>query len=152
HRDHGIAKFIGLQQLAPKDGKRKATDDEFLTLEFDGSARLHVPMTKIELVQKYIGAGMARPTLSTLGGKRWKNARESVKDAVKDLAGELLRVQAAREASPGIRYPEDTAWQKEFEAEFPYEETEDQQTAIELTKRDMTKPRPMDRLICGDVG
>jgi len=167
HRDHGIAKFIGLQQLSQRgqkndpsgvptstSGKKSpaAGDDEFLTLEFDSGARLHVPMTKIELVQKYIGAGTSRPTLSMLGGKRWRNARESVKEAVKDLAGELIRVQAAREASPGIRFPDDTPWQKEFEAEFPYDETEDQLTAIDSTKRDMTRPRPMDRLICGDVG
>jgi transcription-repair coupling factor (superfamily II helicase) len=168
HRDHGIAKYVGLQLLA-KSASDKATDDragkrvgvrdgvgagedEFLTLEFDGGARLHVPVSKIELVQKYIGAGGARPTLSTLGGKRWKNAREQVKEAVKDLAAELLRVQAAREASPGIRFPEDTVWQKEFEAEFPYEETEDQLAAIAAAKRDMCSPRPMDRLVCGDVG
>ncbi len=163
HRDHGIAKFVGLQTLAqtagpaqrndaPKAKRNASAEDEFLTLEFDGRTRLHVPASKIELVQKYIGAGGARPTLSTLGGKRWKNAREQVKEAVKDLAAELLRVQAARESSAGIRYPDDTTWQKEFEAEFPYEETEDQLTAIVAVKRDMCSPRPMDRLICGDVG
>ncbi|MBL9121276.1 MAG: transcription-repair coupling factor [Phycisphaerae bacterium] len=161
HRDHGIARFVGLQTLAQlkltptareKGIERASAEDEFLTLEFDGGTRLHVPASKIELVQKYIGAGGAKPTLSTLGGKRWRNAREQVREAVKDLAGELLRVQAAREATSGIRYPADTAWQKEFEAEFPYEETEDQLSAIEATKRDMTSERPMDRLICGDVG
>ncbi len=154
HRDHGIARFVALQNLPRKDstGKSLGGEDEFLTLEFDGAARLHVPMSKIELVQKYIGAGTAKPTLSMLGGKRWKNARESVKEAVRDLAGELLRIQAARESTPGITYPADTAWQKEFEAEFPYEETEDQLVAIESTKRDMSSNRPMDRLICGDVG
>ncbi len=168
HRDHGIARFVGLQTLAQlkltptqaqqqaqargKGAEKASADDEFLTLEFDGGTRLHVPAAKIELVQKYIGAGGARPTLSTLGGKRWKNAREQVKDAVRDLAGELLRVQAAREATSGIRYPADTAWQTEFEAEFPYEETEDQLAAIDAAKRDMMSTRPMDRLICGDVG
>ena len=170
HRDHGIARFVGLHSLAQlkltpgksataKPAAEKgggpqgaSAEDEFLTLEFDGGTRLHVPAAKIELVQKYIGAGGARPTLSTLGGKRWRNAREQVKEAVKDLAGELLRVQAAREATAGIRYPADTAWQREFEAEFPYEETEDQLAAIEATKRDMMGERPMDRLICGDVG
>jgi transcription-repair coupling factor (superfamily II helicase) len=154
HRDHGIAKFLGLQQLKG-DRKEKAGgsgEDEFLTLEFDAGARLHVPMSKIELVQKYIGAGAARPPLSSLGGKRWKNAREGVKAAVRDLAAELLRIQAARESSPGIRYPADTPWQTEFEAEFPYDETEDQIAAIDATKRDMMRPRPMDRLVCGDVG
>jgi transcription-repair coupling factor (superfamily II helicase) len=87
-----------------------------------------------------------------LGGARWKSQKEKVAESVKDLAGELLRVRAAREASPGIAYPADTTWQKEFEAEFPYQETEDQLAALSAIKRDMASPRPMDRLICGDVG
>jgi transcription-repair coupling factor (superfamily II helicase) len=154
HRDHGIARFVGLQRLARKEGDAAAEppEEEFLTLEFDGGSRLHVPASRIELVQKYIGAGGTRPPLSLLGGKRWKRAKEEVEEGVKELAAELLRVQAAREAVPGIRYPADTAWQAEFEAEFPYEETEDQKAAIAAAKRDMTSPRPMDRLICGDVG
>jgi transcription-repair coupling factor (superfamily II helicase) len=153
HRDHGIARFLELRTMPTERGDGAGSDEaEFLTLEFDGGAKLHVPMAKVELVQKYIGAGAARPILSTLGGKRWRNARENVQEAVRDLAAELLRVQAARETMPGIRYPDDTPWQREFEAEFPYEETEDQLAAIDAVKRDMTRPRPMDRLICGDVG
>ena len=149
HRDHGIARFLGLRSMERKDAEG---EEEFLTLEFSKGAKIHVPASKIDLVQKYIGAGGARPRLSTIGGRRWKHQKEQVREAVRDLAAEMLRVQAAREATPGIRYPADTAWQREFEAEFPYEETEDQLAAIEAAKRDMAGPRPMDRLVCGDVG
>lgn len=166
HRDHGIARFLGLTTLdggTTLRGVREATDhratdgraasqEEFLTLEFASRAKLHVPASKIELVQKYIGAFKGEPKLSTLGGKSWKRQKEQVSEAVRDLAGEMLRIQAAREALPGTRFPADTTWQKEFEAEFPYEETEDQLAAIAAVKRDMSDMRPMDRLICGDVG
>jgi transcription-repair coupling factor (superfamily II helicase) len=149
HRDHGIARFLGLRSMGRKDA---SGEEEFLTLEFSGGTKVHVPAAKIDLVQKYIGAGGAKPRLSTMGGRRWKRQKEQVQEAVRDLAAEMLRVQAAREATPGIRFPADTPWQREFEAEFPYEETEDQLVAIESTKRDMSGPRPMDRLVCGDVG
>ena len=148
HRDHGIARFAGLCML--RGGS--AAPQEFLTLEFAGRAKLHVPASKIDLVQRYIGAFRERPELAKLGGQRWKRQKAKVKEAVRDLADQMLQIEAAREASPGIRYPADTAWQKEFEAEFPYEETEDQLAAIAAVKRDMSAPRPMDRLICGDVG
>jgi transcription-repair coupling factor (superfamily II helicase) len=147
HVDHGIARFAGLKPM-----RRGGTSQEFLTLEFAGSALLHVPATQIDLVQKYVGGFHGRPPLSTLGGKKWAKQKQSVAEAVKDLAAELLRVQAARQTQPGIRFPVDTAWQKEFEAEFPYEETDDQLAAIAAVKRDMSEDRPMDRLICGDVG
>ena len=148
HRDHGIARFLGLRTL--EDPSSSA--EEFLTLEFARGAKLHVPTSKIELIQKYIGAFTGRPELSTLGGKKWKRQKEKVADAVRDLAAEMLRLQAAREALPGICYPGDTTWQREFEAEFPYEETDDQLAAATAVKRDMAHDRPMDRLLCGDVG
>ncbi len=147
HIDHGIARFTGIKTMTR--GGRKG---EYLTLEFAGRSLLHVPATQIDLVQKYIGGFHGRPPLSTLGGRKWSKQKQAVADAVKDLAAELLRVQAARSVQNGIRFPEDTAWQKEFEAEFPYEETEDQLAAIAAVKHDMTDIRPMDRLICGDVG
>ena len=149
HRDQGIARFVGLGSLPREDGP----DQEVMTLEFEGGSHLHVPLSRIELVQKYVGAGStSAPGLSTLGGRRWKRQKEKVSDAVQDLAGEMLRVQAARTATPGIRFPADTDWQREFEAEFPYEETEDQVSAIAAVKRDMASSTPMDRLVCGDVG
>ena len=147
HRDHGLARFHGLDRLKGRDG-----GEEFLTLEFARGSKLHVPASRIELVQKYLGSFQSTPELSTLGGRRWAGQKLQVAEAVRDLAGEMLRIQAARAAQPGIRYPADTPWQREFEAEFPYEETPDQLAAIAAVKRDMTNPRPCDRLICGDVG
>ncbi len=147
HVDHGIALFAGLKTM-----RRGGVTQEYLTLEFAKNALLHVPVSQIDLVQKYVGGFQGRPPLSSLGGKRWAKQKEAVAEAVKDLAAELLRVQAARAAMPGIRYPEDTAWQREFEASFPYDETEDQLAAIAAIKRDMAHTKPMDRLICGDVG
>ena len=147
HVDHGIAKFTGIKTM-----RRGGLSQEYLTLAFAGDALLHVPATQIDLVQKYVGGFEGRPPLSTLGGKKWNKQKQQVADAVKDLAAELLRVQAARQTQPGTRYPGDTAWQREFEAEFPYDETEDQLAAISAIKQDMGKDQPMDRLVCGDVG
>ena len=150
HRDHGIARYDGLSPI--KDGRRDGGDVEFLTLQFDGGSVLHVPISKVALVQKYVGAGARKPPLSAIGGKRWKSQVADAQDSVRDLAAEMLRVQAVRDATPGIAFPADSDWQREFEAEFPWEETEDQLSAIEATKRDMQRARPMDRLVCGDVG
>jgi transcription-repair coupling factor (superfamily II helicase) len=147
HVDHGIAQFTGIKTM-----RRGGSSQEYLTLAFAHSAVLHVPATQIDLVQKYVGGFEGRPPLSALGGKKWGKQKQQVADAVKDLAAELLRVQAARQIQPGTRYPGDTAWQREFEAEFPYDETEDQLAAIAAIKQDMGQDQPMDRLICGDVG
>jgi transcription-repair coupling factor (superfamily II helicase) len=147
HADHGVAVFRGLRTMRKGDAA-----EEYLTLEFADKALLHVPASQIDLVQKYIGGFSGRPPLSKLGGKRWKKQKEQVAEAVKDLAAELLRVQAARAAMPGIAFPEDSPWMTQFEEEFPYDETEDQLAGIVAIKRDMTADRPMDRLICGDVG
>ncbi|MCC6677772.1 MAG: transcription-repair coupling factor [Phycisphaerales bacterium] len=165
HTDHGIALFSGLTMMKPRalPGQHRATlpgeakakepeTEEYLTLEFAGRARLQVPVTKIDQVQKYVGGFAGKPPLSTLGGQKWKNQKERTAESVKDLAAEMLRVRAAREHMPGIRYPADTPWQTEFEAEFPYTETEDQLSALGSIKQDMSRERPMDRLICGDVG
>jgi len=147
HREHGIARFAGLRTI-----EGDAAGEEFLVLEFARGAKLNAPASRMDLVQKYIGAFKGEPELSTLGGRRWKAQKEKVAEAVRDLAGEMLRLQAMRSALPGIRFPADTPWQREFEAEFPYDETEDQKAAINAVKRDMQTARPMDRLICGDVG
>ncbi len=149
HVVNGIARFNGMRTLT-----KGRTDDaeEFLTLEFADKAVVHVPVSQIDLVQKYIGAGGMKPTLSKLGGTRWSRTKERVAEAVSDLAGELLRIQAARAARPGTAYPQDTTWQREFEASFLYTETEDQLSVMDEIRRDLTAARPMDRLICGDVG
>jgi transcription-repair coupling factor (superfamily II helicase) len=111
-----------------------------------------VPASKIELVQKYVGGAKSDPELSKLGSTSWQKKKERVEAAVLDLASEMLDLQALREAKPGFAFPPDSDWQREFDAAFPHEETPDQLTTIAEIKRDMEKSRPMDRLICGDVG
>jgi transcription-repair coupling factor (superfamily II helicase) len=112
-----------------------------------------VPIAKIDLVQKYVGGGKSAPALSKIGSSSWEKRKQRVAEAVVDLAGELIDIQAARATEPGIAFPaDDSHWMAEFEAAFPYQETPDQLSAIDAVKADMAKPRPMDRLICGDVG
>lgn len=147
HTEHGIARFVGLRLM-----RKAGSTQEYLTLEFARGALLHVPATRIDLVQKYVGTSQERPPLSVLGSKRWARQKEEAALAARDLARRLLQIQAARAALPGIRYPPDTPWQKEFEAEFPFEETPDQIAAMAQIKRDMSDEQPMDRLLCGDVG
>jgi transcription-repair coupling factor (superfamily II helicase) len=160
HQDHGVSRFVGLTLMKPRELpspllKKKAKEDdleEYLTLEFAKNSRLHVPVTQIDMVQRYVGGFQGKPPLSALGGQKWKTQKAKAQESVRELAGEMLRVRAAREHMPGVQFPPDTAWQQEFEAEFPYDETEDQLAALAEIKRDMQSPRPMDRLICGDVG
>ena len=147
HVGHGIARYRGLK-LLEKNGQV----EEHLELEFHGRTKLFVPATKIGLVQKYIGGTKSRPTLAKLGGRHWERQKERVEEAVTDLAADMLELQAARASRPGITFPADTEWQREFDASFPYHETPDQLTTIDSIKRDMCLPRPMDRLLCGDVG
>ena len=148
HREHGIASFAGLRVMARGDGP----EEEFLTLEFARGSRLHVPAVDIELVQKYIGAFKGEPERSLLGGKSWARRKEKASDSVRELAHQMLSIQAARQSSMGMTFPPDTEWQHEFEAAFPWDETEDQLQAITAIKEDMQSTRPMDRLLCGDVG
>lgn len=147
HALHGIGRFRGLKTL-----ERSGKSDEYLALEFADHAVVHVPVSQIHVVQKYIGSVRGRPKLSKVGGSGWKRAKERVAEAVTDLAAELLALQAARETQPGTAYPHDTDWQREFEGAFAYTETEDQLRALQEIKHDMSRPRPMDRLLCGDVG
>ncbi|HUO09565.1 MAG TPA: transcription-repair coupling factor, partial [Phycisphaerae bacterium] len=147
HVHHGIAKFEAMNSIT-----REGRQSEFLTLKFAGDATLHVPVTQIHLVQKYVGGAHGRPPLSVLGGATWSKQKDKVAEAVEKLAGELLEVQAAREGTPGVAYPGDTVWQKEFENAFPYPPTEDQVRSADEIKLDLGRSRPMDRLLCGDVG
>ncbi|MFQ5411258.1 MAG: transcription-repair coupling factor, partial [Phycisphaerae bacterium] len=149
HISHGIAKYMGMKTMRKGDSRKS---EEFLTLRFAESATMHVPVTQIDLVQKYVGAKGQRPPLSKLGGTRWKTTKERVEEAVTDLASDLLRIQAERESQPGIAFPNDTHWQTEFENAFLYTETPDQITAVRDIKADQSRMRPMDRLLCGDVG
>ena len=149
HATHGIAVYQGMQTMRKHEGGKL---EEFLVLEFAEKANVFVPASQIDLVQKYIGAAGTKPQLSKLGGKRWKRTRERVEGAVEELAENLLRNQAMRAQQEGTRYPDDTEWQREFEAAFPFEETEDQLIVAGEVRDDLTSTRPMDRLICGDVG
>jgi transcription-repair coupling factor (superfamily II helicase) len=149
HVNHGIARYRGLQFVE----KSEEHAEETLLLEFAEGTKLYVPIAKIDLVQKYVGAGKATPPLSKIGSSTWEKRKKRVEEAVVDLAQELLDIQAQRASQPGFAYPaEDSHWMAEFEAAFPFEETPDQLAAIEATKRDMAEQKPMDRLICGDVG
>ncbi len=147
HLQHGIALYRGLTKLDTAQGER-----EVISLEFDDGVTLHVPLQESHLISRYVGLSKTKPQLGRIGSGRWEKARQAAERATLDLAAELLRIQAAREAQPGYAFSADTTWQKEFEASFPFTETPDQLRAIEETKADMEQTRPMDRLICGDVG
>ncbi|HVP13397.1 MAG TPA: DEAD/DEAH box helicase, partial [Phycisphaerae bacterium] len=149
HLVHGIGRYIGMKTMRKGDSRKS---EEFLTLRFADDATIHVPASQIDLVQKYIGPKAVRPPLSKLGGTRWQTTKAKVEEAVTDLAAELLRIQAARESQDGLAYPQDTHWQTEFENAFLYTETPDQISTLVDIKADLTRPRPMDRLLCGDVG
>ncbi|HEV3138331.1 MAG TPA: transcription-repair coupling factor, partial [Pirellulales bacterium] len=148
HLSHGIGRYRGLQLL-----EKAHQAEEHLVLEFHGDTKIYVPASKIELVQKYVGGNKkSRPALAHIGGRMWSRQKEAAKAAVTDLAADMLDLQATRALRPGIKFPSDTAWQREFDASFPYLETPDQLTSIAAIKSDMQMPRPMDRLLCGDVG
>ena len=147
HLQHGIALYRGLTKLDTAQGMR-----EVISLEFDDQVTLHVPLQESHLISRYVGLSKARPQLGRIGSGRWEKARAAAERATVDLAAELLHIQAAREAQPGFAFADDTTWQKEFEASFQFTETRDQLRAIKETKADMERTRPMDRLICGDVG
>ena len=150
HLHHGIALYKGVTTL-PGSGEN-ASPSEVLVLEFAEKSKLYVPVEQSYLVTKYVGVGKRHPSLDALGGSRWERAKISAQKAVMDYAAQLLGVQAERDSLPGHAFSADTAWQTEFEDAFMYEETEDQARSIVETKRDMEGTRPMDRLICGDVG
>jgi transcription-repair coupling factor (superfamily II helicase) len=166
HLQYGIGRFFGLKNLPasprteiPDPGPRTPdASTECLVIEYapansgDEPPKLYVPVTEAHLVGKYVGVGKAHPPLNTLGGTRWKKAKEQAERAVRDVAAELLRIQAARASQPGHAFKPDSPWQREFESAFIFEETPDQWRAIQETKSDLEKPKPMDRLICGDVG
>ena len=147
HVDHGIGRYLGLIEIV-FNGRRQ----EVLSIEYADDARIHLPVGQAHLLSRYVGLGRNSPRLHKLGGRRWAKEKDAAATAVEDLASNLLEVQAMRATLPGHACGEDTTWQHEFEATFPYTETVDQEQAILATKRDMESKKPMDRLICGDVG
>ncbi len=147
HVDHGVGVFRGLERIAVA-----GAEQEFAHLEYADRAQLYVPAERLDLVQKYAGSESAAPPMDRLGGATWQKTRARVKKSLHDMANELIRLYARRSSAPGFAFPADDHWQREFENMFEYEETPDQWTAIHDIKRDMESPRPMDRLLCGDVG
>ncbi|MEZ6136496.1 MAG: transcription-repair coupling factor [Pirellulaceae bacterium] len=147
HLSHGIGVYRG-SELVDKHGQKL----EHLVIEFDGGTKLYVPSSKIELIQRYVGGTKSKPKLAKLGGQSWARKRKAAERAVQDMAVELLELQARRRSQPGVAFAADSIWQNQFDASFSYVETPDQLSAIADVKQDMLTPRPMDRLICGDVG
>ncbi len=147
HLSHGIAIYRGMIVL-DKYGQKY----EHLELEFDEGTKVFVPSSKIELIQRYVGGTKSHPKLARIGGQSWVRQKKAAEAAVTDMAVELLELQAHRRSQPGIAFGGDSIWQSQFDASFPYVETPDQVTAIQSVKADMLISRPMDRLICGDVG
>jgi transcription-repair coupling factor (superfamily II helicase) len=148
HVDHGIGEFEGLRQL-----KTDSAVGEFMLLRYADDARLYVPLARMDLVQAYRAVeGVEPPQLDKLGGTAWETRRAKVKKSLKDMADQLIRLYAERKLSGAHAFPPDTPWQKEFEDAFEFDATKDQNAAIADLKRDMERPIPMDRLLCGDVG
>jgi len=147
HVSHGIGKFLGIKTIS-----ENGHPAEYLTIEYADKELIHVPVQSISLVQKYVGTMPRRPKLSKLGSKRWASQKAKVEESVRDLAGELLNIQAQRQQMGGFAFPQDSNWQREFEESFPYQETADQSSVMEDVKADMQTAVPMDRLLCGDVG
>jgi transcription-repair coupling factor (superfamily II helicase) len=147
HLHHGIGRYRGLVRL-----RMEGTEREYLMLEYAQEDRLYVPTDQIGLVQRYIGAEGEEPKIHRLGGAEWDREKRRVKEATREMAASLLALYAARASVPGHAFAADTPWQREMEALFPYQETPHQRQAIEEVKRDMESPKPMDRLVAGDVG
>lgn len=147
HINHGIGKYVGIGTLVV-DGIHK----DYMHVQYAGGDKLSVPIDQIHLIQKYVGSEEKEPKIYKLGGSDWQRAKTKARSSVKDIAQDLIKLYAERQQAPGFSFSKDTPYQREFEAMFPYEETNDQIRSIEEIKQDMEKAVPMDRLLCGDVG
>ena len=147
HESHGLGIYRGLEKI---EVDRVVKD--YIKIEYAGGGNLYILATQLELIQKYAGADARRPKLNRLGGQEWNKTKTKVRGAVQEIAQDLVRLYAVRQSEKGFAFGPDTVWQREFEEMFPFEETEDQELAIEATKADMESTKIMDRLICGDVG
>lgn len=147
HENHGIGQYMGIEHLKVGD-----TERDYLNIRYRGQDKLYVPTDQLDLLQKYIGNTDIPPKVNQLGGKEWKATKAKVRCSVQEMAGELLKLYAQREAEKGFAFSKDTSWLREMEQDFPYEETPDQLDAISDVKADMEAEKPMDRLLCGDVG
>jgi len=154
HVEHGIGQYLGLREIPIQQANAQAegSSAEFMILEYAEGARLYIPLTRLDLVQKYRSAEGGKPLLSRLGTQQWEKTKARVKKAMQDMADELLKLYAVRKTAEGHAFPGDTQWMHEFEDAFEFSETDDQTAAIVDVKRDMESATPMDRLLCGDVG
>lgn len=147
HENHGLGIYRGIEKI-----EVDKVEKDYIKIEYAGGGNLYILATQLELIQKFAGADAKKPKLNKLGGQEWNKTKTKVRGAVKEIAGDLVRLYAVRQNEQGFAYGPDTVWQREFEEMFPFEETEDQDLAIEATKKDMESTKIMDRLICGDVG
>lgn len=147
HKSHGIGQFVGVNTLKA-DGIIK----DYIKIRYKNDDMLYIPTNDLDSVRKYVGGGEATPKINKLGSKEWENTKQKVKKNLQEVAKELMELYAKRQKIKGFAFSKDNEWQKQFEDSFPYSETEDQLRCIEETKKDMEQPRPMDRLLCGDVG
>jgi len=147
HETHGIGQYIGIEQLNIQGVKK-----DYLTIKYQGQDKLYVPIDQMNLIQKYIGADSVKPKINKLSSSEWAKTKVKARKAIEDMAKDLLELYAKRQSIKGFQFSEDTPWQRQFEDLFAYEETDAQIRSIEEIKKDMEKPRPMDRLLCGDVG
>ena len=147
HVNHGIGVYKGIKQIEVSGHKR-----DYLDIVYDKGDKLYVPVDQLDLVQKYIGSEGKSPKVNKLGGAEWQKAKSKVKKSINEIAEDLVKLYAARAAVKGYKYSKDTEWQMQFEDEFPFQETPDQLSSIEEIKKDMESDKPMDRLLCGDVG
>ena len=147
HRSHGIGQFIGVNTLKA-DGIVK----DYIKIRYKNDDMLYIPTNDLDSIRKYIGGGDDTPKINKLGSKEWENTKAKVKKNLQEVAKDLIELYAKRQKVKGFAFSKDTDWQKQFEESFPYQETDDQLRCIEETKKDMEDPKPMDRLLCGDVG
>ena len=147
HTTHGVGRFLGIREIAQNDQR-----GDFMVIEYAGESKLYVPLTRLDLVQKYRGAGEAKPHLDRMGGVTWEKTKSRVKAKMRDMADELLKLYAQRRMAKGFSFSPDSNWQREFEDAFAYTATKDQLAAVSRIKADMEDEQPMDRLLCGDVG
>lgn len=147
HVNHGIGVYKGIRQIEVEGHKR-----DYLDIEYSKGDKLYVPVDQLDMVQKYIGSEGKAPKINKLGSSDWQKAKAKVKKSINEIAEDLVKLYAARSTLKGHKFSPDTQWQRQFEDEFPYEETPDQLTSLEEIKKDMESDKPMDRLLCGDVG
>ena len=147
HAEHGVGCYLGLREIDQGDAR-----GDYMLIEYAGGSKLYLPLSRMDLIQRFRGAGEAKPPLDRLGGATWQRTKSRVKAKMRDMAEELLKLYAARKLSEGFAYSRDSGWQREFEDAFEFSETKDQISAIQEIKRDMETDQPMDRLLCGDVG